>query len=60
MDEGKGDILKEYSLVFGDRLDLRGTRGREFKTSSILNVEYGENGKNLGNEIRPKVKIELH
>jgi len=45
MDKGERDILKEHSSVLGDRLELRGTRGKEFKENSTLNVEYGENGK---------------
>lgn len=49
-DEGERDILKEYSSVFDDRLDVRGTRRREFEENSILNIEYGENGETLGNE----------
>lgn len=62
MDEGERDILKEYSSVFGDRLDLRGTKGREFKENSTLNVAYGANGKTLGNErdlIQNKARIRL-
>lgn len=62
MDKGERDILKEYSSVLGDRQDIRGTRGREFKEKSILKVEYGENAKTLGNEtalIQNKARIIL-
>lgn len=38
--------------IFGDRLDLRDTRGREFKENSTLIVEYSENGKTHGNETK--------
>lgn len=56
MDEGERDILKEYSSVFGDRLDLRGTKGREFKENSTLNVVYGGKWPNPWERNRPYSK----
>lgn len=53
----KQDILKEYSSALGDNLNIRGTRGRNFKENSTLNLAYGRMAKPLGMKQRPKRKL---
>ena len=57
MHEGETDILEEYSSAFGDRLNIRGTKGRDLKENSTLNLEYRGNGKTLGNETKTQRKL---
>lgn len=45
-------MFKEYSSVCGDR-----PKRKDFKEISILNLEYGENSKTLGNEIKTHRKL---
>lgn len=60
MDEEETDILKRYSSVFSDKLNIRVTRGRDFNENSTLNLEYGENGKILGNETKTQKRNVQH
>lgn len=55
----KKDFLKEQSSVFGDKMNIRGTRGKDFKENSTLNLEYGENDNLLGNETKTQKKTTL-
>lgn len=48
----KKDVLEVYSLVFGERLNIRDTQGRDVQGNSTLNLEYGDKGTTLGNETK--------